>query len=70
MGYPFLGCISSTDRPAGCFWDEDRNTYFNEFVDVGLTKLDELNSVGGICRWKGKTGELCLYLYNSDWYKQ
>ena len=53
MGYPFLGCISSTDRPAGCFWDEDQNIYFNEVVGIESTKLEELNSVGGICKWKG-----------------
>ena len=53
MGYPFLGVISSTDRPAGCFWDEDENSYFNAVVELGLTRMDGLNSVGGICKWKG-----------------
>ena len=55
MGYPFLGVISSTDRPAGCFWDKDENCYFNVVVETRLTRLDGLNSVGGICKWKGNT---------------
>ena len=53
MGYTFFGSISSNDRPAGCFWDQDKNSYFNKVVDLSSTNLRDIDSTGGICKRKG-----------------
>ena len=51
LGYPFKQEVESRDtRPAGCFWDQNKYSYFNIILDASVT----YTGVGGICKQRGK----------------
>ena len=47
LGYPFNKEVEdATERPQGCFWDENGRAYFNTILDATVT----WEGVGGICK--------------------
>ena len=54
IDYPFRGSISSPERPSGCFWDQNGNSYLNDIFQKYHFRLGP-KDVGGICKNNGKT---------------
>ena len=55
IGHPFRGSISSPDRPNGCFWDQNGQSYINDIFQQSQFSLDDKDA-GGICMYKGIIG--------------
>ena len=53
IDHPFRGSISSSDRPNGCFWDRNGQSYLNDIFTESQFSLD-IKDAGGICKHKGK----------------
>ena len=52
VDHPFRGSISSSDRPSGCFWDRNGQSYFNDVFQQSQFSF-ELIDTGGICKHNG-----------------
>ena len=54
VDHPFRGSISSSDRPSGCFWDRNGQSYFNDVFLQSQLSFDPTDT-GGICKHNGMT---------------
>ena len=53
----YIGALTSTNKPAGCYWGADGNAGFNTIIDPSQAVPEEVTYgtyYGGICMVKGK----------------
>ena len=56
----YVGRTTSEYRPAGCYWNGNKGTYFNTITDPSSTKPTHFGNRGGVCTKPGANNSILL----------